>query len=107
MNSLFCQYYVYSENADAGIFSPQRAEHEFYTLLAETQEESDSPLVINEFMVSNTNSVTDNADEFEDWIELYNSTDQAIDLTGMFLTDNPLNLNKWDFPEGSSIPAGG
>ena len=107
MNSLFCQYYVYSENTDAGIFSPQRAEHEFYTLLAETQEESDSPLVINEFMVSNTNSVTDNAEEFEDWIEIYNSTNQAIDLTGMFLTDNPLNLNKWDFPEGSSIPAGG
>ena len=25
------RYYVYAENANAGMFSPQRAEHEFYT----------------------------------------------------------------------------
>jgi hypothetical protein len=106
MNSLFCQYYVYAENAEAGMFSPQRAEFEYYSLNAQT-EESESPLVINEFMASNTSTITDEAGEFEDWIELHNSTSTAIDLTGMFLTDNPLNLSKWDFPAGSIIPAGG
>ena len=29
------QYYIYAENAAAGIFSPQRAEHEFHSLLTQ------------------------------------------------------------------------
>lgn len=32
MGSDYAQYYVYAENADAGLFMPARAEHEFYTL---------------------------------------------------------------------------
>ncbi|MBL0340794.1 MAG: CotH kinase family protein [Bacteroidetes bacterium] len=32
IGSLFAQYYIYAENNDAAQFSPERAEHEFYTL---------------------------------------------------------------------------
>lgn len=32
MASDYAEYYVYADNASAGIFSPARAEHEFYTL---------------------------------------------------------------------------
>lgn len=32
MGSDYAQYYVYAENANAGLFSPARAEHEFYDL---------------------------------------------------------------------------
>jgi hypothetical protein len=32
MGSDYAQYYVYAENASAGLFSPARAEHEFYDL---------------------------------------------------------------------------
>lgn len=32
MGSDYAQYYVYTENADAGLFMPARAEHEFYSL---------------------------------------------------------------------------
>ena len=34
MNAPLVQYYLYAENANAGIFSPERAEHEFYTVQA-------------------------------------------------------------------------
>ena len=42
------QYYIYAENNDAGVFSPERAEHEYHYLPVV------SDLVINELMASNT-----------------------------------------------------
>lgn len=102
MQSLICQYYIYAENADAGMFSPQRAEHEFYSATA-ISGTSDVAVVINEVLTSNSNGATDEVGELEDWIELYNPSADAIDLSGMYLTDNPLNLDKWEFPQGSVI----
>lgn len=48
------------------------------------------PVVINE--VSAQNSIFQN-DLFKraDWVELYNTTDEDIDLTGMYLSDTPEN----------------
>ncbi|MEL6944468.1 MAG: lamin tail domain-containing protein, partial [Bacteroidota bacterium] len=62
-------------------------------------------LVINELMASNETTATDQNDEYEDWIELYNNTDQAIDLTDYSLSDNVQNLGKYTFPEGTTLPA--
>jgi len=62
-------------------------------------------LVINELMASNDETVADQDGEFNDWIELYNTTDQDLDLTGYFLTDNAQNLDKYDIPEGTIIRA--
>lgn len=53
-----------------------------------------TPVVVNE--VSASNSVA--ANEFgkrNDWIELYNTTDQDIDLAGMYLTDDPSEPEKY------------
>ena len=33
-----------------------------------------------------------------DWIELYNNSSEAVDLAGWYLTDNPSNTTKWQFP---------
>ena len=33
-----------------------------------------------------------------DWIELYNPTDEAISLAGCFLTNDPAEPGKWQFP---------
>lgn len=35
-----------------------------------------------------------------DWIELYNTTSQPIDLAGMYLTDNPNKPQKYQIPAG-------
>lgn len=64
-------------------------------------------LVINELMASNDETVADQDGEFDDWIELYNTTSEDLDLTGYFLTDNAQNLDKYDIPEGTIIPANG
>ena len=41
--------------------------------------------------------------EFDDWIELYNNSGSSIDLTGYFLSDDPDDLTKWEFPTGTFI----
>lgn len=65
-----------------------------------------SQVVINEYSCSNMNGPTDAFGEREDWIELYNTSAAAVDLTGYYLSDNDNNLTKWQIPSGS-IPANG
>lgn len=64
-------------------------------------------IVINELMAANTKTVTDPQGGFDDWIELYNPTDAAILLSGMYLTDSDQAPRKWQFPDGTQIEAGG
>ena len=100
------QFFIYAENDDIGKFSPQRAEYEYHELVASITSLEAGDLVINEFMASNDETVADQDGEFDDWIELYNNSNDAIDLEGYFLSDNPENFLKWTFPEGASIGAG-
>ncbi|MHC5061248.1 MAG: lamin tail domain-containing protein [Planctomycetota bacterium] len=63
------------------------------------------PLVINEVMAFNDSGLDDPVEpnEFPDWIELYNPGNTAIDLGGMYLTDDLGNLEKWQIPSGVTI----
>lgn len=63
-------------------------------------------VVVNEFMASNE-VITDPAGELEDWIELYNTTDQAINLGGLYLSDAFASPSKWQIPSGTTIAANG
>ena len=45
-------------------------------------------LVINEFMASNDYGPVDENGDHDDWIEIYNAGDEAIDIGGMYVTDN-------------------
>ncbi len=65
--------------------------------------EVSNELTINEIMCTNTSSIKDNFDENEDWMELYNPQDTAINLTGKYLTDKKDNLVKWQFGENIKI----
>ncbi|PLX00694.1 MAG: hypothetical protein C0594_15405, partial [Marinilabiliales bacterium] len=94
-------YYIYSENSEAGIFSPLRAEHEYYSIVAENEAAIDGDLVINEIMASNSSVAMDEAGEFDDWVELYNNSQEEISLLGYYLTDDDNDLTKWAFPDTS------
>jgi len=62
-------------------------------------------VVINEIVASN-DSIGGEADPdggYPDWIELYNTTDFTIDLSEVYLSDDELDLRKWQFPEGTMI----
>ncbi len=91
------QYYVYAQNDEAAMFSPERAEFVFYELGAS------GSVVINELMASNQTSVSDQDGEFDDWAELYNNSPNPIDLSGWFLSDDFQNLTKYEFPNGVVI----
>jgi spore coat protein CotH len=66
-------------------------------------------LRINEFMASNSSFIADpdEADAFEDWIEIYNPGTTAVDMSGMYLTDSMQDPTRWQVPQGAIIPAGG
>ncbi len=69
--------------------------------------EAQTAVVINEIMASNTATITDENGEYEDWIELFNNSNSAVNLSGWHLTDKADNLDKWEFPANTSIPANG
>ncbi|MDE0685959.1 MAG: lamin tail domain-containing protein [Candidatus Poribacteria bacterium] len=64
-------------------------------------------VVINELMADNDNIIADPQGDYDDWLELYNLTDGAVLLTGMYLSDKEDELTQWEFPENTEIPAGG
>lgn len=71
---------------------------------------SPTPVVINEVSAANSIYVND-YQKREDWIELYNPTDSAVDLSGLYLTDNPAKPQKYQIPADAGpdaiIPAHG
>ncbi len=54
---------------------------------------------INEFMASNGDTIEDKNGEDSDWIELYNTSDEDVNLAGLCLSDGKKTLDKFVFPE--------
>ena len=105
----YVRYYVEAVKNDAAAtttFEPQGAEHDVYIYQVEAAI-AESPLVINELMASNNAVIADDAGEFDDWIELYNNSNQSIDLSGYFLSDDVESSAKWPFPDGTLIGPNG
>ncbi len=82
-----------------------------FALLSKHWHEIGNPLVINEFMASNSNFIQDPQGEYDDWIEIYNMGTSAINVSGMYLTDNLSAPRKWRIHSnsrgGTTIPPGG
>lgn len=74
-------------------------------------------IVINEFMAGNSyipftsplniKTRVYGWDSYPDWIELHNISAQAIDVGGMYLTDDDDLLTKWRFPDNTMIGPNG
>jgi hypothetical protein len=54
-------------------------------------------LNINEIMVNNTVTISDEFSEYDDWIEIRNSGTFSISLTNLYITNDPLLPNKFQF----------
>ncbi len=107
------EYYVTVENSAAKTAtSPNDAPTSTYSYLL-----NDDPLpqlFINEFMAFNSTCCPDSdsgIDEFDDWIEIYNAGSEAVDLAGLYLSDNASNPFKYQIPDSNpsatTVPAGG
>lgn len=97
------QYYVYAENGSAGVFSPERAEHEFFSLNASIPTATIGQVALNEILAINVIDTVNQYGEHSDWVELYNNSGNTLSMQGLYLSDNSLNLGKWAFPEGTLI----
>ncbi len=102
INATTTEYYIYAENNTIGKFSPVRAQHEFYNITA-TGGIAAGDIVINEFMASNDTTVADQDGEYDDWIELYNNSSSAIDISGYGLSDDDTDLTLFTFPSGTVL----
>jgi hypothetical protein len=65
------------------------------------------PIVINEFLAMNATTLADNAGEFDDYIELYNTGTSIVQFDGLYLSDHADSPLKWALPAGRGIDAGG
>ena len=65
-------------------------------------------LIINEIMASNAGVVMSPATNFDSWIELYNPNDKAVNLAGMYLSNDAQHLMLWKMPNDiGTVPAKG
>jgi len=76
-----------------------------YTLIIflSFQINSFSQIVINEYSASNLKVFIDNNLRTEDWVELYNMSNEAVDISGYYLSDKTDNPLKFQIPEGTIL----
>ena len=78
---------------------------------SQKQEQGITPVRINEVSGAN-DSYIDEYGKKGDWLELYNTTGEEVDVEGMYLTDNPDKPTKYQITKGKTnaqtvIPAHG
>ncbi len=61
-------------------------------------------LYLNEFMGNNQTTITDEAGDYDPWLELFNCSDETVPLNGLVLETGG---ESWSFPDGSYIAPGG
>ena len=69
----------------------------YYTDFAPAQDIVDPPeLVINEFLAGSDTCCDDGNGEMEDFIEIYNPGDEAVDIGGLWIADNLDDPSDWE-----------
>src|ERR1035437_4443970 len=66
---------------------------------------ADPTVVISELMALNNTTLADEDGTYSDWIELYNSSTNTVDLGGWYLADKATNLTHWMFPSTNLGPS--
>lgn len=62
---------------------------------------------LNEYCCSNLATSLDNYTEYNDWIELANTSAISLNIGGYYLSDDVKDPRKWKIPSGAIIPANG
>jgi hypothetical protein len=64
------------------------------------------PVVLNEILASN-HALTNDVGATPDWVELFNTSTNALNLADLSLSDDPNVARKFIFAPGTTIPASG
>ena len=59
---------------------------------------AEGSVVISELMAGDQVLLSDDFDDFSDWVELYNPGSEDVALDGWYLSDDLTNPRKWQFP---------
>ncbi|HYG39761.1 MAG TPA: lamin tail domain-containing protein [Cytophagales bacterium] len=93
------EYFIEARD-DQGMYTlnPASAPDVLYSILITTEELP--ALLINEFMAANKSCCPDpeNVEDYDDWIEIYNSGIEAVDIGGMYVSANNDNPFKYQIP---------
>ncbi|MBC8243844.1 MAG: CotH kinase family protein [Verrucomicrobia bacterium] len=104
------RYYVEARSGDEEMtsdFFPARAEAKPLSFRVKSPKAENSHLRINEVVAENKAVAKDPQGDFDDYIEIVNTSGSDADLSGKYLTDSKKNPRKWSFPKGTKIAAGG
>ena len=69
--------------------------------------QTESDLIINEFMADNVTVLRSSDGNYYDWVELYNRGNDEININGYYFSDDTENAKKYAFTEDITVPAGG
>src|SRR5436190_23890179 len=75
-----------------------------WVLLMAVSARCNADALISEFMALNNTTLKDRDGQYSDWIELYNSGPDTVNLNGWYLTDNSTNLTNWRFLSTDIFP---
>jgi hypothetical protein len=99
------RWYVHAANAAGTVqVFPPEAEHAFLSVRS-SPGAAVGPIVINELLADNATIDRDEAGDFDDWVELRNTSGTPYDIGGHYLTDDAAIPNKWRFPPNTIVPA--
>ena len=79
----------------------------YFTMTSESPEAlsaAESAVVINEAMSGNKGIYLDDEGKSSDWVELYNPSDEAVNLGRFSLSDDGTELDQWTFPDVTLSP---
>jgi len=62
-------------------------------------QQAEQTLFINEYLASNDAANEDEFGGFDDWLEIYNASDNAIDIGGMYISDSLSDLIKFQIAD--------
>jgi len=61
-------------------------------------------VLITEFMAQNLRGMADENGDHPDWVELFNTGVEPVNVSGWFLTDDPQDLKQWRLPSTNLPP---
>jgi len=74
-------------------------------ILSAHEASADPTVVISEFMAINNTTLADEDGTYSDWVELYNSSTNTVNLGGWYLANKATNLTHWMFPSTNLGPS--
>ncbi len=78
------------------------------TFTVEHNKATAGSLIINEVMSANVDQFVSPAFNFDGWVELYNPTDKAVELSGLYFSEDDTDLRQWYTPNTiGTVPAHG